>query len=35
MDTLSHRMQAGFHDLTVWSFLMAAAHGAGLMVVPP
>jgi len=28
------RMQVGFHDLTVWSFLMASAHGAGLMVVP-
>jgi hypothetical protein len=24
----------GFRDLTVWSFLMASAHGAGLMVVP-
>jgi hypothetical protein len=23
-----------FRDLTVWSFLMASAHGAGLMVVP-
>ena len=21
-------------DLTVWSFLMASAHGAGLMVLP-
>lgn len=28
------RMQVGFRDLTVWSFLMASAHGAGLMVVP-
>jgi hypothetical protein len=28
------RMQVGFRDLTLWSFLMAAAHGAGLMVVP-
>jgi hypothetical protein len=28
------RMQVGFQDLTVWSFLMASAHGAGLMVVP-
>jgi hypothetical protein len=28
------RMQVGFRDLTVWSFLMAFAHGAGLMVVP-
>jgi hypothetical protein len=28
------RMQVGFADLTLWSFLMATAHGAGLMVVP-
>jgi hypothetical protein len=28
------RMQVGFRDLTVWSILMASAHGAGLMVVP-
>jgi hypothetical protein len=28
------RMQVSFRDLTVWSFLMATAHGAGLMVVP-
>jgi hypothetical protein len=28
------RMQVSFRDLTVWSFLMASAHGAGLMVVP-
>ena len=28
------RMQVGFRDLTAWSFLMASAHGAGLMVVP-
>jgi hypothetical protein len=28
------RIQVGFRDLTVWSFLMASAHGAGLMVVP-
>jgi hypothetical protein len=27
-------MKVGFRDLTVWSFLMASAHGAGLMVVP-
>jgi hypothetical protein len=27
-------MQVGFRDLVVWSFLMASAHGAGLMVVP-
>jgi len=27
-------MQVGFRDLTAWSFLMASAHGAGLMVVP-
>jgi hypothetical protein len=28
------RMQVGFGDLTLWSFLMATGHGAGLMVVP-
>jgi hypothetical protein len=28
------RMQVGFRDLTLWSFLTASAHGAGLMVVP-
>jgi hypothetical protein len=27
-------MRVGFRDLTVWSFLMASAHGAGLMVAP-
>jgi len=27
-------MQAGMKDLTIWSFLMACAHGAGFMVVP-
>jgi len=27
-------MQVGFRDLTFWSFLMATAHGAGLMLVP-
>jgi hypothetical protein len=27
-------MRVGFRDLTVWSFLMSAAHGAGLMLVP-
>jgi len=27
-------MQAGFAGLLVWSFLMASAHGAGLMLVP-
>jgi hypothetical protein len=27
-------MQVGFRDLSVWSFLMASAHGAGLMVLP-
>ena len=27
-------MQVGFRDLSVWSFLMASAHGAGFMVVP-
>jgi hypothetical protein len=24
----------GFRDLTLWSFLMATAHGAGLMLMP-
>jgi hypothetical protein len=28
------RMQVGFRDMTVWSFLMVSADGAGLMVVP-
>jgi hypothetical protein len=28
------RMQVGFMDLMLWSFLMATAHGVGLMVVP-
>jgi hypothetical protein len=27
-------MQVGFRDLTLWSLLMASAHGAGLMVLP-
>ncbi len=27
-------MLVGFRELAVWSFLMASAHGAGLMVVP-
>ncbi|MCA1605852.1 MAG: hypothetical protein LC775_10350 [Acidobacteria bacterium] len=27
-------MQVGFADLTVWSFLMATGHGAGLMLLP-
>jgi hypothetical protein len=27
-------MRVGFRDLTGWSFLMASAHGAGLMLVP-
>jgi hypothetical protein len=27
-------MRVGFGDLTVWSFLMASAHGAGFMVLP-
>ena len=27
-------MQVNFRQLSVWSFLMASAHGAGLMVVP-
>jgi len=28
------RMRVGFRDLTAWSFLMASAHGAGLMILP-
>jgi hypothetical protein len=28
------RMQVRFRDLTVWSFLIATAHGAGLKVLP-
>jgi hypothetical protein len=28
------RMQVGFRDLALWSFLMASAHGAGLMLMP-
>jgi hypothetical protein len=27
-------MRVGAADLTVWSFLMASAHGAGLMILP-
>jgi len=27
-------MKVGFRDLTLWSFLMASAHGAGLMLLP-
>jgi hypothetical protein len=27
-------MQVGARDLAIWSFLMASAHGAGLMVLP-
>jgi hypothetical protein len=27
-------MQVGFGDLTIWSFLMACAHGAGFMLLP-
>jgi hypothetical protein len=27
-------MQVGFRELTLWSFLMASVHGAGLMVLP-
>ena len=27
-------MRVGFRDLTLWSFVMASAHGAGLMLVP-
>jgi len=28
------RMRVGFRELTLWSFLMASAHGAGLMLIP-
>jgi hypothetical protein len=28
------RMKVDFQDLTLWSFLIATAHGAGLMVLP-
>ena len=28
------RMRVGFRDLTLWSFLMATAHGAGFMLLP-
>lgn len=27
-------MRVGFRDLTFWGFLMATAHGAGLMILP-
>ena len=27
-------MRVGFRDLTLWSFLMSSAHGAGLMLAP-
>jgi hypothetical protein len=27
-------MRVGFRDLTLWSFIMASAHGAGLTLVP-
>lgn len=27
-------MQVGFRDLIIWSFLMATAHGAGVMLIP-
>jgi hypothetical protein len=27
-------MRVDFRDLVVWSFLMASAHGAGLMLIP-
>jgi hypothetical protein len=27
-------MRANRRDLTIWSFLMASAHGAGLMILP-
>jgi len=28
------KMRVRFHELALWSFLMASAHGAGLMVLP-
>lgn len=38
MRPLSHprwvSMRVGFRSLTAWSFLMASAHGAGLMLIP-
>jgi hypothetical protein len=27
-------MRVGFGELTLWSFIMASAHGAGLMLIP-
>ena len=27
-------MQVSFRDLSIWSFLMASAHGAGFMLLP-
>lgn len=27
-------MKVGFRDLSIWSFLMASAHGAGFMILP-
>jgi hypothetical protein len=27
-------MRVGWRDLTIWSWLMASAHGAGLMIIP-
>ena len=27
-------MQTGFAGLTIWSFVMAGSHGAGLMLIP-
>jgi hypothetical protein len=27
-------MRLGFRDLTIWSFVMSTAHGAGLMLLP-
>jgi hypothetical protein len=27
-------MQVSFWDLTIWSSIMASAHGAGLMIIP-
>src|SRR5205085_2703224 len=32
--TFRFGMQVGFLDLSLWSFLMATAHGAALMIMP-
>ncbi len=31
---LGHALSIGIIDLTLWSFIMASAHGAGLMLIP-